>query len=543
MASPAPCLQWKNDADKTEVFQLEAEEVFIGRREDAGLVLKHPEVSRRHARIYKDPEGIVVVDLESTHGTWVNGTRVSRHVLSSGDRIRFGLTGPEITLQTGAGDSLKAMDLAVQHFTTVSPGSSTPQSAIAKLSNLLELQYSLGQSFSADGVFRHILKSVLDLSGAQRGFILRHHRNALSYAVGMDSAGRELGRGDFRASTSVIRRVTESSVPVFMTEGINQDLAAQASIVAQNLRAVACLPLRAMVQESGQTETVGILYIDSQTRMHALTGLDQKILTKLAEEAGRAIENLLMVEGLAERKKLDHDLALAHEAQRNLLPRELPNFPPFDIHAFSRPTRHVGGDFYDFFPAGESLGAVLADISGKGVAAALTASMIQGAIGAEFRTAVAADQALSFVNSLVWQKTPSNRFATLFLCTLARDGSGLYIGAGHNPAYLYRAATGEIEELESPGVPFGMFREARYESVPFQMQPGDVLIVYSDGLTEAENVAGDMFGEDKVKEIIRREAPRGSAELGQAILSEVETFTRDAIQNDDLTFVVIHRGL
>jgi serine phosphatase RsbU (regulator of sigma subunit) len=326
-----------------------------------------------------------------------------------------------------------------------------------------------------------------------------------------------------------------------MTEGINNELAAQASIVAQNLRAIACLPLRAMIQDSGQAETVGILYIDSRTRMHALTGLDQKILTKLAEEAGRAIEHLLMVEGLAERRKLDHDLALAHEAQRNLLPAVLPEFAPFGIHAFSRPTRHVGGDFYDFFPAGDSLGGVLADISGKGVAAALTAAMIQGAIVTEFRTTVAADQALSAINRLVWEKTPPSRFATLFLFTLARDGSGRYVGAGHNPAYLYRAATGEIEELVSRGVPFGMFRDTSYADVPFRMHPGDVLFVYSDGLTEAENAEGDMFGEERVIEILRREAAGGSRDLGRAVLREVEAFTRGAIPNDDLTFLAIHR--
>ncbi len=543
MASAAPCLQWKDDRDRIEVFPLEADDLLVGRREDAGLVLRHPEVSRRHARIYRDAEGIVIADLESTHGTWVNGARVSRHLLRSGDRIRFGLNGPELTLQTGAANSLRAMGRAVEHFSSVSPAAASAQSAIAKLSNLLELQYSFAQNFSAEGVFRHILKSVLDLSGAQRGFILRRDRDALHFAVGLDSSGAELGPADFiRASTSVIGRVTESGVPVFMTEGINNDLAGQASIVAQNLRAVACLPLRAMAHDSGETETVGILYIDSRTRMHALTGLDQKILTKLAEEAGRAIEHLLMVQGLAERRKLDHDLALAHEAQLSLLPRELPSFPPFGIHAFSRPTRHVGGDFYDFFPAGESLVGVLADISGKGVAAALTASMIQGAIGAEFRSAVAPDQALSAVNKLVWQKTPANRFATLFLFTLARDGSGCYVGAGHNPSYLYRAATGEIEELDSPGMPFGMFRDAQYESVSFELRPGDALIVYSDGLTEAENIQGDMFGEDRVREIVRRDARLGSIELGNAILREVEEFTRGAMPNDDLTFVVIHRA-
>jgi sigma-B regulation protein RsbU (phosphoserine phosphatase) len=272
-----------------------------------------------------------------------------------------------------------------------------------------------------------------------------------------------------------------------------------------------------------------------------MTGLDQKILTRLADEAGRAIEKVEMVAGAEERRKLNNDLALANEAQTHLLPRQLPAFPPFEIHAFSRPTRHVGGDFYDFFPSDESLNGVLADVAGKGVASALMASMVQGAMGAEFRTAASPDVALNALNNLVWRKTPSSRYVTLFAFMLGMDGSGRYVGAGHNPSYLYRAATGVIEELPSSGVPLGMFPTASYESTAFQMAVRDVLVVYSDGLTDAESVSGDMFGEERVQAIIIRNAGGGSAALGRALLGEVEEFTHDAVPTDDLTFLIVQR--
>jgi phosphoserine phosphatase RsbU/P len=541
MSPSAPALRWKKPDGSAGIFYLEAGEIIIGRREDAAIIFKHGEVSRRHASVRRDEQGVTLVDLESTFGTWVNGERVGLRVLQPGDRIRFGQNGPEVEVDFGEAQPAAVLDQALAHLTSVMPAAGSADSDISKISYLLDLHYSFGQSFSADIVFRQIIKSVLDLSGAQRGCILRLRQGKFSWAAGLDARGSSLNESDFSASQSVITRVKESGQAIFMTKGINTDLAMQQSIVAQSLLAVACLPLQAIGQESGKAEAVGLLYIDSRQYMHAMTGLDQKILTRLADEAGRAIEKLEMVAGAEERRKLNDDLALANEAQTHLLPRQLPAFPPFEIHAFSRPTRHVGGDFYDFFPSGESLNGVLADVSGKGVASALMASMVQGAMGAEFQTAMSPDVALNALNNFVWRKTPASRYVTVFAFMLSRDGAGQYVGAGHNPAYLYRAATGVIEELASSGVPMGMFPTARYESTAFQMEVGDALIVYSDGLTEAESVGGDMFGEERVQTIIARDAARGSAALGSAILKEVEEFTRDAVPNDDLTFLIVQR--
>jgi hypothetical protein len=200
----APSLKWKELDGRAGVFYLEAEEIVIGRREDAAIVFKHAEESRRHASIRRDEQGLILVDLESTFGTYVNGARTGRHLLQPGDRIRFGENGPEVEVDFGDAHTATVLDLAIAQLTSVLPAAGAADSAISKISCLLDLQYSFGQNFSADSVFRQIIKSVLDLSGAQRGCILRLRKGKLSYAAGLDARGTSLHESDFSASQSVI---------------------------------------------------------------------------------------------------------------------------------------------------------------------------------------------------------------------------------------------------------------------------------------------------------------------------------------------------
>ena len=226
-----------------------------------------------------------------------------------------------------------------------------------------------------------------------------------------------------------------------MTERISGALAGQDSILVMNLTAVACLPLEAMSSRSDVPEVLGILYLDSTKKMHSLSGLDQKILGKLAEEAGNVFEKLEMIKTLEERKKSEQELELAEATQRSLLPQSLPEFPKFFVDAFNQPTRYVGGDFYDFLPhdSGKLVG-VLADVSGKGISAALLSSLLQGALEMEFRSAAQPEEALNRVNKFLCEKTQPERFVTLFLFVLNSQGKGQFISAGHNPAYLFRSA-------------------------------------------------------------------------------------------------------
>ena len=242
-----------------------------------------------------------------------------------------------------------------------------------------------------------------------------------------------------------------------------------------------------------------------------LLHLETKNYSKALEETVRELEasrEVIRLKTLEERKKSEQELALAQETQESLLPRCLPQFENFRIHAFNSPTRYVGGDFYDFLQlsSGEWMG-VLADVSGKGMSAALLSSMVLGALSMEFRSGTQPQEVLNRVNQLLCEKSLPFQFVTLFLFLLSPDGTGQFISAGHNPAYLFRSATGKIEELVSDAYFLGMFDFASYQSRPFHLDKGDILVVYSDGLTDAENPQEEMFGEER---LLRNHSARGA---------------------------------
>ena len=274
-----------------------------------------------------------------------------------------------------------------------------------------------------------------------------------------------------------------------------------------------------------------------------LLHLEAKNHGKVLEETVRQLEasrEVVRLKTLEERRSHERELALAQETQKSLLPHRLPKIDNFHIHAFNNPTQRVGGDFYDFqqVNAQQWMG-VLADASGKGMAAALLSSMVLGALSMEFRSGAEPQQALRRVNRLLCDKSLPTQFVTLFLFLLSPDGAGTFISAGHTPVFLYRAATSKIEDLVSDAYMLGMFDFATYRPRKFHLSEGDVLVVYSDGLIKAENAHGELFGEERVLEIIHRDAPAGSQGVERGLLQGVEEFTAGMPQPDDITFVVV----
>jgi serine phosphatase RsbU (regulator of sigma subunit) len=274
---------------------------------------------------------------------------------------------------------------------------------------------------------------------------------------------------------------------------------------------------------------------------------ETKNYSRVLEETVRELEasrEVIRIKTLEERKKSEQELVLAQETQESLLPRCLPQFENFRIHAFNKPTRYVGGDFYDFLPlsSGQWMG-VLADVSGKGMPAALLSSMVLGALNMEFRSRIDPQEVLNRVNQLLCEKSLAFQFVTLFLFLLSPDGGGKFISAGHNAAYLFRTGRGQIEELLPDAHFLGMFDFACYESRALHLDQGDILVVYSDGLTDAENPMGEMFGEKRLLEIIRQAGPLGSPAVEQNILRAIEDFTEGMPQTDDITLVVVEKHL
>jgi adenylate cyclase len=276
-----------------------------------------------------------------------------------------------------------------------------------------------------------------------------------------------------------------------------------------------------------------------------LLHLETKNYSQMLEETVRELEasrEVIRLKSLEERKRSEQELALAQETQVSLLPRCLPQFENFRIHAYNNPTRYVGGDFYDFLQlsSGEWMG-VLADVSGKGMPAALLSSMVLGALSMEFRSRTQPHEVLNRVNQLLCEKSLPFQFVTLFLFLLSPQGMGRFISAGHNPAYLFRSTTGKIEELASDALILGLFDYASYEARTLHLGKGDILVVYSDGLTDAQNQQEEMFGQERLLQIIQQEAPSGSHAIEQKFLQAIEEFTQGMPQTDDITFVVVEK--
>lgn len=546
-----PKLEW-TDGSERRSFEITSEQTLLGRKSDADVVLTNPYISRHHAKILRSEEGFTLIDLGSTHGTYHNGKRVDRAPLRSGDRIGLGRDRLELHFVGDGGQAgpqpqtsvpeTQSMSSAFLDLSGMMPVAAD-KSELEKLSFLLDFQYQWGRQFSAEGMFHQILANALEISGAERGFVLRRGEGGFEYALGLDADQRTLPEGEFKTSRSIVQEVAEKRLPVSMTEGISGDFAQQESIVAMNLRAAACLPLMGIPGDAEQADLLGILYLDSTKPMHALTGLDQKILAKLASEAGNILEKLEMIRGIEERKRMEQELSLAQETQTNLLPRQIPGLPGFSIRAFSRATRYVGGDFYDFIPLADGrLAGILADVSGKGVSASLLSSSLQGALHMQFRTGAGPAQVLESVNQFVCERSQSNRFVTLFLFLMDDAGQGIYISAGHNPPYVYREDPGQVESLDSSDLVLGAFDFATYTAHSLSLDLGDVLVVYSDGVTEACDPSDDMFGEERLIEIVAKYGPNGAEVVEQELFKALEEFTCGRDQTDDITFIVLERN-
>jgi len=545
--SSTPQLYWVGPDGQENVLPLVAGEVLIGRKGDADVVLNNQHVSRHHAKLVKTADGYSLEDLGSTHGTFVNETRVERHVLRDGDRISLGkdridlhyLVGEAKPLKSGRGDTTQIFERSLIDLGVVLP---SEVSDLEKISCILDFQYQWETLFTPEAAFQKILESALKISGAERGFILVRENQSFGYAAGMDGKGRTLSQSLFRLSSAVVNDVVKNSAAVFMVEGLDNRFKEQASVVAMNLRAIACLPLMGIPSEAEKPSILGILYLDSTKRMHSLSGLDEKILNKLAVEAGNVLERVEMIKSIEQRKKIEQELTLAEETQRSLLPQALPEVQNLRLHAFSKPTRYVGGDFYDFVQlgSGELIG-VLADVSGKGISASLLSSMLLGCLQMQLRANVSLEESLSRLNRFLCEKSSASRFVTMFLFTLDSEGAGKYISAGHNPTYVFRAATGNIDEIGSNNMIVGAFTFASYDPAPLRLDRGDVLVSYSDGLTEAENPQGEMLGEERVKNIIRAEAPAGSKQLERKLLETIQSFTMGRSQTDDITIMIVER--
>jgi predicted permease len=293
-----------------------------------------------------------------------------------------------------------------------------------------------------------------------------------------------------------------------------------------------------------KNEIVGVLLLGPPDGRESYTAAEMQLLSSSAEVFALMIENARLTDRALEQEKLRQDLELAAEVQRRLLPPQPPRSGVATLAAFSLPARTVGGDYYDFLDlADERIGIALADVAGKGIAAALLMSVVQASLrvisaGRE----VPLSQLAAQMNRFLYRSTATNNYATFFYAQLEERGRRLrYLNAGHNPPYLVRRTEAgmEIMELIAGGTVLGLFPEAKYEEADIDLCPGDLFVAFTDGVTEALNTEGEEFGEERLKELLRGAVGAAAAEISSKLADRMREWIGGAEQHDDLTFVVV----
>jgi len=539
---PAAALLVLNPSGQRNRVPLSPLPFMIGRHADNHLIVRDNRASRSHARITAENGTYVIEDLNSRHGTWVNGQRVARHVLRNSDRIDFGVRDSyQITFTLERGDITRMID----QISSTSGGQHANN--LVKLRSLVEVARALQNSLSTQEVLTAVVDAGLAVTGCERGFLLLRNEAELDIVVSRDRDGRALEPDDLRVPRSVIKRALHSRRDLLSMQFdplAEQGVRPEVSVAALELRSVVCVPL--IHVRSGSSEetrmvasienTIGLLYMDSRQSPADLSAGNRELLQTLAIEASTILENARLLEEERVKIRMEDELKIARDIQQGLLPPALPSTGWFRAAGSSIPSTQVGGDYFDVRQVTDDVwAAVVADVSGKGVSSALLASLLQGSF---LMASGGIEVILERLNAFLLERTRGEKYATVFYCTLNSAGLLTYINAGH-PAPFLVSADGRLRKLHTSGMPVGMIEGAPFQSVQAQLSYGDKVVIYSDGLTEAENAEGVFLDTERLRVALRDNAARDAPGMHAALLAAVDRFTEGGVIRDDITALVI----
>jgi len=526
---------------------------MIGRGAETGnhLQLSDRRISRQCGAIVLEANRFYLEDRGQRRGLYVNGEKVESRALDDGDVITFGLEDSyEIIFRssTSTGDeSIPHLLTRIDHITGSEPASGSG-GGLRKLNLLLEATSLLHSQLPLEAVLAKMIDHAIAVTDADRGLLLEADpEQKLRVRLARRSGGLRLPPESLMPSQTAIQ-IAMKQQSAIITEDLEKaemNLQAAQSIVAQGLRAVVVIPLyvlsRANSAESAlymrRGDLLGVLYLDSK-RPAAFSKLDRQILDALAADAASILDNARLVERERERQRLEQEINIARDIQQALLPRNFVNCPYLTVSGCNFPCLSVGGDYFDVFPIGDGRTAfLLADVSGKGLGAALLTTMLQGALSG---MTLGSDPArvINHVNRFLCDHAEIGRYATMFFGILDEAGHLEFINAGHPSPFLLR--NGQAEEAFTEGsFPVGLVPEAEYTATCMKLEPGDTLVLFSDGVTEAMDPDENLFGVPRLKDVLVGKSNVALDVLEKLVLESVENFARGARQADDLTMLVV----
>ncbi len=517
----------------------------IGRQAGTELMLRDSRISRQQAQIVASNGAWMLEDLGSRHGTFVNGEKVLRHELQPKDRIDFGMADSYKLVYLGEGATIEELVERVEAPAPTQPGSRE----LYHLGVLLEVAGKMGTGLSLEDVLTAVLDATIQVTRTERGvLLLANPSGELQMVVARDAQRGTLRPDQLQVSQSVVKRVVSTRRELIVSDmGDNPGVGQMESVARLELHTIVAIPIDKLpvietldaTISTRQGELLGVLYMDSHVPSSSFTDLDREVLRTLAREAATVIENARLFAAARAKVRLDHEIEIASQIQRTLLPKSLPNLPDVAVAGSTLSCHSVGGDCFDVIELGGGRhGFFVGDVSGKGISAALLATLLQGV----FFTTAAMDIALAGifqrVNLYLCERSGEDRYATVFYGILDKSGRFEYVNAGHVPPLL-RRKSGALEGLGSANFPVGMFAEAEYESARVNLDPGDFLVIYTDGVSEASNPRNEMFEESRLRDIMEKFTGNTVEQLGDTIREGMRAFTEGAPQSDDITILVI----
>jgi sigma-B regulation protein RsbU (phosphoserine phosphatase) len=503
----------------------------IGRRSTADLYLRPGDVSREHAEIAWDGEQYLLRDVKSTQGTFVNGQQIRKHTLVDGDRIRFGQNEVEVVFEA--------------HTTSMSDLLDTTSDVtnFGQMAAILDGLRALGSGRVLGEVLAVVLDAALDVTKAERGFImLADERGELEFKTARKLGRVTLDGTSFTTSRQIPREVFATDRARLVTN-LSQGATGHDETVAIGIRHVMCVPLRVATRAvdpalEGHHRVLGVLYLDGREPSTMRSSAVLSSLEAFATQAALAIESARLYAEAAEKARVDRELCVAAEIQRSLLGAPAFSSDRCDLAAVSIPCRTVGGDFYDYLELDDgSLAFAVGDVAGKGPPAALMAAAVQSNFVAQASIGCDPAQTTRRVNAALLRRPIEARFATMFHGLLTTDGRLSCCNAGQEPPLV--VDDHGFRWLEVGGPVLGLLAVDCYETETLQLKSNDLVVVYSDGITEATNVAGEEFGRERVVEAIAPCHGMKPEAVLERLLDAVRTFSRDAPQADDITVLIL----
>ncbi len=413
--------------------------------------------------------------------------------------------------------------------------------AVDRLALLYRVSQSFNSSLDLDLVLSRVMDQVVELTRAERGFVMLLEENGepiFRVARGMDQ--QTIQHPEFEISRGVVERVTREGEALLTSNAqTDERFRLRVSVQALGLRSILCAPLKV------QGRITGVIYVDNRLQAGLFTPDDLELLSAIAHSAAIAIENARLYRLAVEKGRMERELQVARELQASLLPKSTPQVPGWEFAATWQPARQTSGDYYDFFAAQEGeVGLVIGDVSGKGMASALFMTLTRSIVRASLTQPGHLADGITRANRLICADSTAGMFVTLFCAEIQlATGRVTYVNAGHNPPLLLSAQDGDhrLEELCRTGMALGVIEDTPFEQRTVQMMPGDVLLLYTDGVPDATGADGERFQMPRLRQVLLDEGRKAAPDILSALTTSVAEFTGTSEQFDDMAMVVARR--